>query len=150
MKKIIFIGFLFCTKISFAQSTLSEQEISFNFFRNPSVGLEYRYKKVSVHAGYYLTNFKANTTWEFVKTGLSFWFLPIGKREKPSSFYAQMSYLRGQNRDYKNKNAVSLDLGFRLMIWNGLQARLGIIGLYAKDKNLKINPTPSLNYSLFF
>lgn len=150
MKNLSFILLLFLVNVSFAQSKFSKQEISFNFFRNPSIGAEYRYKNISIHGGYYLTNFKANTTWEFLKTGLTVWFLPIGKRANPSSFYAQLSYLRGQNRDYKNKNAVSIDLGIRIMIWKGLQARLGVVGLYAKDKDLKINPTPSLNYSFFF
>ena len=151
MKKSIFLFFLLALAGNlFSQVRFSKHEISLNGFRNPSIGLEYRYKAVSVHAGYYLTNFESNTTWKFAKAGATFWFLPVGKRENPSSFYASVSYLRGLNRDYKDQNAGSLDLGFRVMIWKGFQARLGVLALYAKDKDLQINPTPSINYSFFF
>ncbi len=151
MKQFLFLALLvFTTGHLFSQSRFSTHEISLNGFRNPSIGLEYRYKMVSVHAGYYLTNFESGTTWKFAKTGLTFWFLPIGKRENPSSFYSSVSYLRGLNRDYKNQNASSVELGFRFMIWKGLQFRLGIVGLFAEGKDLRINPTPSINYSFFF
>jgi hypothetical protein len=140
---------LFSNQI-FAQNRFSKQEISLNGFRNPSIGLEYRYQRVSIHLGYYLTNFESGITWKFAKLGATYWFLPVGKQENPSSFYLQAAYLRGLNRDYKNQNAVSLDLGFRWMIWRGLQTRLGVIALYSEGKKVKINPTPSINYSFFF
>ncbi|GAB4402521.1 MAG: hypothetical protein OHK0039_00650 [Bacteroidia bacterium] len=133
-----------------AQSRLSTHELSINGFRNPSVGLEYRYRAVSAHAGYYLTNFESGTTWQFVRCGVSLWFLPVGRREHPSSFYASLSYLRGLNRDYRGLNALATEVGFRAMIWKGLQARIGVVALAAPDRPLRINPTPSLNYSFFF
>jgi glycosyltransferase involved in cell wall biosynthesis len=144
-----FTMLLFCGTLM-SQSRFSTHEISINGFRNPSIGAEYRYKHVSVHAGYYLTNFESNTTWKFVKIGTSVWFLPVGKRKNPSSFYAQFSYLRGLNRDYKGQNAFVVETGFRAMVWKGLQFRLGVAALSAKDKQLRINPTPSINYSFFF
>jgi hypothetical protein len=151
MKKIILSGFLILlTSFVFAQNRFSKHEISINAFRNPSIGLEYRYRFISVHTGYYVTNFESNITTEFLKSGATFWFLPVGKRENPSSFYAQASYLRGLTRDYKDTNAASIDVGFRLMIWKGFQTRLGIIALFAEGKDTKINPTPSVNYSFFF
>ncbi len=151
MKKKILLGsLLLAASAGFAQSRFSQQEVSINGFRNPSIGLEYRYRLVSVHAGFYPTNFEPNTTTRFLKTGVTLWFLPVGKRENPSSFYAQGSYLRGLNRDYEDANAASLDIGFRWMVWQGLHVRLGIIGLLAKDKDLKTNPTPGIGYSFFF
>ncbi len=133
-----------------AQSRLSTHELSINAFRNPSIGLEYRYKNLSVHAGYYPTNFTPNVTTEFVRTGVTLWFLPIGKRENPSSFYTSVSYARGLTREYKQKNAVMPEIGFRLMIYKGLNFRLGVTGLAAPGESFKINPTTGLSYSFFF
>ncbi|MFA0964377.1 hypothetical protein AB9P05_21405 [Roseivirga sp. BDSF3-8] len=100
-----------------------------NAFRNPSIGLEYHRGQVSVHGGYYVTNFTSGKTTEFLKTGVSYWFLPFGKQEIPSSLYAGTSYLRGLTRDYKDENAVALEVGARFMVWKGLNFRLGVIAL---------------------
>jgi len=134
---------------AFAQSQLSTQEISINAFRSPSVGAEYRYKAVSIHAGYYPTAFKAGENTNFVKTGITVWFLPVGVKENPSSFYAGASYLRGLSRDYKDKNAASIEAGYRWMVWRGLNLRIGAIAVAAKGLSLKINPTPGISYSFF-
>lgn len=147
---IIFAIALFISTYSFSQSRFSKQELGINAFRNPSIGLEYRYKFVSVHAGYYVTNFETDITTQFLKIGTALWFLPVGKRENPSSFYAQFSYLRGLNRDYKDANAGSVDVGFRFMVYKGLNLRLGVIALFSEGKSIKINPTPSIGYSFFF
>lgn len=132
-----------------AQSRFSKQEISINGFRNPSIGVEYRYKQVSVHAGYYLTAFKSGENTSFIKSGLTFWFLPVGRKENPSSFYAGTSYLRGRNRNYDGKNALGVEAGFRWMAWKGLNLRIGAIAVAAKGQSLKINPTPGISYSFF-
>ena len=133
-----------------AQSRFSANELSINGFRNPSIGVEYRYKHLSVHAGYYITAFTAGVTTKFVKIGCTAWFLPVGKRQNPSSFYAGASYLRGINLDYKNTNALGVEAGFRWMVWKGINLRLGAIALAAKGHDLKINPTPGISYSFFF
>lgn len=126
----------------------SRHEISINGFRNPSIGLEYRYRFVSAHAGLYLTNFVAGETTRFIKTGATLWFLPIGKRTNPSSFYFQLSALRGLNRDYAQEYAVSPDLGFRWMVWKGLNLRVGIVGVFGRNK-ASILWTPGISYSWF-
>ncbi len=135
---------------SFAQRKLQNQDISLNGFRNPSIGLEYRYHHLSVHAGYYVTALTAGETTKFIKMGLTAWFLPIGQKEIPSSFYAGASYLRGLNRAYEGQNALALEPGFRWMIWKGLNLRIGGIALIAKDQRLRINPTPGISYSFKF
>lgn len=134
----------------YTQTKFYGNEVSINLFRNPSVGMEYRYKSVSCHGGYYFTNFEPGKTWRFIKAGVTYWFLPIGRKTNPSSFYAQVSYLKGLNRDYKIVNAFSTDIGYRAMIWKGLQARLGVIAVFAKNRSVKVNPSPSINYSFFF
>ena len=133
-----------------AQSRFSTKELSINGFRNPSIGVEFRLKQMSVHAGYYPTAFRAGENTNFFKAGVSFWFLPVGKKENPSSFYAGANYLRGFTRDYENKNALGIEAGFRWMVWKGLNVRLGGIAVAAKGESLKINPTPGISYSLFF
>ncbi len=142
------IGFVSFTSIG--QKKFSDHEISINAFRNPSVGVEYRYHHISIHAGYYPTNFESGVTTSFIRSGVTYWFLPIGEKENPSSFYSSLSYARGLDRDYKNKNAGMLETGFRWMIWKGLNFRLGVTALKAPDLKTKINPTPGLSYSFFF
>jgi hypothetical protein len=151
MKHVIFSALLLISAgTAFSQSKFSKNELSINGFRNPSIGLEYRYRQTSVHAGYYTTAFKSGEYTNFVKTGVTYWFLPVDEKEIPSSFYAGASYLRGLTREYKDKNAVAFEAGFRWMIWKGLNFRIGAIALKAKGQDLKINPTPGLSYSFKF
>ncbi|GAB4017296.1 hypothetical protein GCM10028808_48300 [Spirosoma migulaei] len=150
MKQAIIVLFLVVSGSAFSQSRFSKSELSINGFRNPSVGAEYRFKQMSLHAGYYPTAFKSGETTSFIKTGFTLWFLPVGKKENPSSFYAGASYLRGLNRDYKHKNAMGVEAGFRWMVWKGLNLRIGAIAVAASGESLKINPTPGISYSFFF
>jgi len=148
MKQVIFSFILIIATVNaISQSRFSQKELSINGFRNPSIGLEYRNNHLSVHAGYYLTNFSSGETTRFIKTGITYWFLPVDKKEIPSSFYAGASYLRGLSREYNGENAVSAEVGFRWMVWKGINLRLGIIALAARGKDLKINPTPGISYS---
>lgn len=151
MKQIMLCGVLCLALHSvFGQGKFSTHEISINAFRNPSIGAEYRYQHFSAHVGYYPTNFESNVTTEFIRTGLTYWFLPIGKRENPSSFYTSISYARGQSREYQGKGAVMPEVGFRWMVYKGLNVRIGVTGLAARGESFKINPTPGISYSFFF
>lgn len=150
MKQLIFAAALLVSGTAFSQNKFSKNEISINGFRNPSIGLEYRHQHVSAHAGYYTTAFKSGEYTNFVKTGLTYWFLPVDKKEIPSSFYAGASYMRGLTRDYKDKNAVAMEAGFRWMLWKGLNVRIGAIAVSAKGQDVKINPTPGISYSFKF
>lgn len=150
MKQFITALIVLVSTSTFAQNKLSKNEISVNGFRSPSMGLEYRHQNVSVHAGYYLTAFNKGNTTKFFKTGVTVWFLPVGKQENPSSFYAGASYMRGLNLNYKNENALGLEGGFRWMVWKGLNARLGVIGVVADGQSAKLNPAGGISYSFFF
>ena len=141
---------LFIFNLAQAQDRFPKHTLSVNAFRNPSIGLEYQRAQISIHAGYYLTNFESNVTTEFLKTGITYWFLPVGQKSIPSSFYVGASYLRGLTRDYKNKNAIGLEAGFRWYAWKGLNLRIGVIALAAEGQEVKINPTPSISYSFQF
>lgn len=140
---------LLCTT-TFAQNRFPKNEISVNGFRNPSIGLEYRNRNVSIHGGYYITALEAGITTKFIKVGLTGWFLPVGKRKNPSSFYAGASYLRGINLDYDKEHALGVEAGFRWMIWKGLNLRIGAIALAAKGHETRFNPTPGISYSFSF
>jgi hypothetical protein len=151
MTKHILAGLLATiASLAYSQERFPKNQISINAFRNPSIGLEYHRRQVSVHAGYYVTNFESGVTTEFVKAGATYWFLPWGKHEVPSSLYVGSSYLRGLTRDYKDKNAIAFEAGARFTVWKGLHFRLGIIGLSAKGQSFKINPTPGISYSIKF
>ncbi|MBK9734344.1 MAG: hypothetical protein IPO92_04990 [Saprospiraceae bacterium] len=150
MKQLFVVLLVMISASAYAQSKFSKNEFSINAFRNPSMGVEYRHQSVSVHAGYYITAFESGVTTKFFKAGATVWFLPVGKKENPSSFYAGASYLRGLNLDYKDENAVAMEAGFRWMVWKGLNLRIGAIGVAAKGHDVKINPTPGISYSIFF
>lgn len=150
MKQLFVLLLLVAASHTFAQNRFSGNEFSVNAFRNPSIGLEFRHQQLSVHAGYYITALEPGITTKFMKFGLTTWFLPVGQKEHPSSFYAGASYLRGLNLEYKDQNALGVEAGFRWMIWEGLNFRIGAIALAAKGHDLKINPTPGLSYSFFF
>lgn len=151
MKSLIF--FLLFTGIShfmFSQNPFSSQDLSINGFRNPSIGLEYRRGQVSFHAGYYISVLEFGDTYSFLKTGFTFWALPVDHKHIPSSLYAGASYLRGFNFEYKNKNALGVEAGFRWMIWKGFNLRIGAILLASKGLDLRMNPTPGISYSFKF
>lgn len=132
----------------FSQTKFPTHQISINGFRNPSIGLEYQYNKTSIHAGYYVSNFEKDVTTEFFKVGITEWFLPFGNKEQPSSFYSGASYIRGMTGDYKKTNSLGIETGVRWYAWKGLNFRLGVIALVSKNKDTKINPTPSISYSI--
>ena len=140
---------LFVSTAAFSQSRFSDGELSINGFRAPSIGLEYRFHQVSMHAGYYLTAFSGVTN-NFVKAGLTYWFLPMGKRENPSSLYAGASYMRGLDQDYEDKNALATEIGFRWMIWKWLNLRVGVIAAAAEVEPLHLNPAGGISYSFLF
>ena len=127
------------------------QELSINVFRSPSIGLEYRRGPVSVHGGAYPTVISKDamgvyeTSW-FARAGLTFHFLPHSwYGQRPSEFFVSASYLRGLNLDHGN--AAIVDLGYRWMIWRGLNVRLGVAVLAERNHDVKINPTPGLGWS---
>ncbi|MGC4037747.1 MAG: hypothetical protein QM764_17425 [Chitinophagaceae bacterium] len=151
MKQVIFTAMvLMAATTAFPQTKFRKNELSINGFRNPSIGLEYHRYQFSVHAGYYTTAFKSGEYTNFLKTGITYWFLQVDKKDIPSSFYAGASYLYGLNRNYKNESAFGIESGFRWMIWKGLNARIGVIAIAAKGKDIKVNPTPGISYSFKF
>jgi hypothetical protein len=144
---IICMLVLSTTMAAKAQNKFAAKEFSVNGFRNPSIGLEYRYHRLSLHGGYYTTAFTSGEYTNFIKAGVTYWFLAVDNKEIPSSFYAGASYLYGVNKSYKNKSAVGMEAGFRWMAWKGLNLRIGVIAVAADGKSLQVNPTPGISYS---
>jgi len=132
-------------------TTKPVQELNVNVFRSPSIGLEYRRGAVSVHGGAYPTIISKDamgahqTSW-FARAGLTFHFLAHSwYGQRPSELYVSASYLRGLNLDHGN--AAIVDLGYRWMIWKGLNIRLGVAVLAERKHDIKVNPTPGLGWS---
>jgi hypothetical protein len=130
------------------------QEVSVNLFRNPSIGLEYRLGDVALHAGLYPTIISKDasgqneTSW-FLRVGLTYFFLGhsfYGQRQ--SEFYVSASYLRGFNHGHDN--AALADIGYRWMVWRGLNLRIGVAALLERGHDIKINPTPGIGWSQSF
>jgi hypothetical protein len=161
MKTLILVTlFTFVSACTFAQASkekipFSTHEISLNGFRNPSIGLEYRYKRFSIHAGYYPTIISKNEsgqseTTSFIRTGVSYWFLPVySTRHAPSSFYVSASYVRGLDQEWRGKNGVLSEVGFKWVVWKGLNLRFGVAMLAGPGQKVKVNPTPGISYSIF-
>lgn len=130
------------------------QEINLNLFRNPSIGLEYRLGPVSVHAGAYPTVISQSPTGEnetswFFRAGLSAYFLGHSfYKQRESEFYISASYLRGLNLGHEN--AAAFELGYRWMVWKGLNVRLGAAVLLEPGREVQVNPTPGIGWSHAF
>jgi hypothetical protein len=134
-----------------APTRRTPHELNLNVFRNPSIGIEYRRDWLAAHAGMYPTIISKDaagdneTTW-FVKAGVTAFFLGTslyGQRD--SEVYASASYMRGL--DHGRGNGVLLDVGYRWMVWRGLNVRLGVAALLEPDHETKINPTPGIGWS---
>lgn len=142
---------LLCTSLALADSATSvdfapgpsrpERQIILNGFRMPSIGLEYRNRSLSWHAGLYCTVVSQDkdgdneTTW-FAKAGTTWW---------PLSFlFVDLSALYGLNKGYRNDPAVMLNPGLQYAYREIVLFRLGVAVLASPDHAFKINPTPGI------
>jgi len=130
------------------------QEINVNFFRNPSIGLEYRLGDFALHGGLYPTIISkdaggSNETSWFLRAGLTYFLLGHSfYGQRPSEFYLSGSYVRGFNHGHQN--GALTDVGYRWMVWSGLNLRIGVAALFERDRAVKINPTPGIGWSQSF
>ena len=129
-------------------------ELNLNLFRSPSIGLEYRRWNVSVHAGAYPTVISRNadgdneTSW-FFRAGLTHYFLGHSfYGQRPSEFFFDASYVRGLNLGHEN--GALLEVGYRWMVWSGLNLRLGAAVLLEPGEDAHFNPTPGIGWSQAF
>lgn len=141
-------------------SAVEGTELMVNAFRTPSIGLELRYRFLSVHAGAYTTVIDegasgfSGASW-FFKAGLTLHFLPVevfGTRL--SSFYAGASVVHDIGDGTWGTGVVG-EVGFRLSIWKGSFARLGVAVLGAPNREcaegascarVRVNPTPGVGW----
>jgi hypothetical protein len=135
-----------------AQGRYDGRETSINLFRNPSMGVENRIDQVPFHIGFYPTvvsknKIGKNENTSFIKVGISYWYVPWGNKEIPSSLFSTISFVRGISKSYKGQNGVMIETGSRFMIDDHFNFRLGAALLKAKDHKWKLNPTPGLSYS---
>jgi hypothetical protein len=137
-----------------AAASTTPQELNLNLFRNPSMGLEYRWRSVALHGGLYPTVISRDaageneTTW-FIRAGLTTFFLGHAfYGQRPSEFYLSASYLRGLNLG--RGNAALAEAGYRWMVWRGLNLRIGVAVLFERGHDVHVNPTPGIGWSQAF
>lgn len=120
-------------------TAVTGNELIVKAFRNPSIGVEFRHRFVSLHAGAFTTVINEGETgfgagsW-FFRVGVSVWFLPVpllGTRR--SSFYADVSFVHELSGDGWG-SGVATEVGFRLVIWQGIFLRLGATALAAPGR----------------
>ncbi len=118
-------------------------ELYLNFFRNPSIGPEYRVKYFSTHIGYYPTILSPNEdekkeTTGFLRTGITAWPVPW--------LYASVSHLHGLTGKWRNRNEILLEAGVQgLILDERIALRFGIAVLPSVDHGTKVNPTPGIS-----
>jgi hypothetical protein len=124
-----------------AKPSRPERQIILNGFRMPSIGLEFRNRTVSWHAGMYCTvvskdaDGENETTW-FAKAGATWWPL--------SYLFVDLSGLYGLNKDYRNDPALMLNPGLQYAFRETVLVRLGVALLASPEHSVKINPTPGI------
>lgn len=146
---------------SASDSAVRGRELIVNGFRAPSMGLEYRVGRLSIHAGAYPTVINegealSETTAWFAKAGMSVWFLPVHVLgNERSAFYAGASYLNDFGRDGWGHTA-QVEAGFRFVVYEGFFLRLGASALYSPGRScatddcetVKVRPNPGLGWAL--
>jgi hypothetical protein len=147
MKKLHILAVAFvalATHISLAQE-VSDKTLYLHGFRSPSIGLEYRSGSVGVHAGLYTTILgKGEKSTEFVKVGATgYWKGFLGPRFES---FGGVSYVRGQNREYRKKDGLFIEQGFVYDLGKNFEFRLGTGILLAKGFKAKVNPTVGFSY----
>lgn len=118
-------------------------DLFLNFFRNPSIGLEYRIKYISTHTGLYTTIISKDengnhVSTEFIRTGITIW--------PTKNIYISASHLYGLTRDWKDKSGNIYEAGVEFLVWDEKVAlRLGIGVIPSNEYGTKVNPTPGLS-----
>lgn len=134
-------------------SSAAADEWSYNLFRSPSIGPEYRRDQISFHLGFYITvltpiGTTPKSTW-FIRAGASSWRQP----EKDQAAYAGLSCVYGLTGTWQNTLGILPELGVRSYFSRTEQAagqvRLGVSALISPSQGVFVRPNPGLGYSRF-
>lgn len=118
-------------------------EWSFNTFRNPSIGVEYRDGALSYHAGYYTTilrdpGSRRSEASGFSRLGVTFWL--------DDRWYASLSHLRGLDGPRDGRDFAIVEAGYQHRLGDTVSVRLGVAVIPAAHGfRTKVNPTPGLS-----
>ena len=116
---------------------------TFNAFRNPSIGVEYRRGALSTHAGYYTTILRdpgdaSSEASGFWRTGVTLWW--------EERAYASLSHLRGLDGQRRGKDFAMAEVGLQFEPWNDVLLRVGVAAIPAAHGfKRKVNPTPGIS-----
>lgn len=117
-------------------------ELYLNAFRNPSIGAEIKFRRVSFHAGYYTTIISKNEQGEFEPSG----FIRLGETIWPTEYlYASASVLFGLDGKRKDWTGTLFELGGQYQASKTIALRLGVAVIPSKKFGTKVNPTPGVS-----
>jgi len=146
MKTLTSLTLLLAASAIYAQAPAEDRQLYLHAFRSPSIGLEYRVREVGIHAGLYTTILESGAkSTEFFKLGGTLYYGANGP-SRGREFFLSAAYMRGQNRDYRRKDAGFIESGVRFDLKGGFEFRVGTGFLFARDRRLKVNPTIGISY----
>lgn len=136
---------LFAPRIAEAQGSKGPQ-VYLTVFRNPSSGIELRFGKIGVHAGFYPTILKADNETKgkntnFLRFGTTFY-----TSADRTALYVSPSV--AVSLDKRFKSGFFTDAGVRGRIAGPVAGRLGVGMLNTFDGELRVNPTVGLDVRL--
>jgi hypothetical protein len=108
-------------------------------FRSPATGVEYRFGRIAIHTGYYVTILKADPqasgqNTNFIRTGASFYLRPAGWTP-----YISPSLVLSLDDDWGN--GLLTEAGVRLPVFSRASLRVGVGVLTTFDGETRVNPT---------
>lgn len=124
----------------------AERGVYLTVFRNPSSGLEARFGRIGLHAGYYPTILKADGETDGRNTN----FIRIGGTiySHPRGLSAYLTTSVAISLDDRFDNGVLTDAGVRAPIAGPVSGRLGAGVLTTFDGEVRVNPTIGLDIRL--
>jgi hypothetical protein len=115
-------------------------------FRSPGTGLEYRFGRIAIHAGHYVTILATGTqdrgeSTHFIRTGASFYLRPAGWTP-----YLSPSLVLSLDDDWDN--GVLTEVGVRIPVFARASFRGGVGVFRTFNGETRVNPTVGLDVRL--
>lgn len=121
-------------------------QVYLTVFRNPSSGIELRFGKIGVHAGFYPTILKADNETKGKNTNFLRFGTTLYTSAERTALYVSPSVV--VSLDTRFKSGILTDAGIRGRIAGPVAGRLGVGMLNTFDGELRVNPTVGLDIRL--
>ncbi len=125
---------------------VSDRQLYLTIFRNPSTGIELRFGRIGVHAGFYPTILTADgeekgRNTNFLRFGATLYTAATG-----TALYLSPSVVLSLDKRFRS--GVLTDAGVRGRIAGPVAGRLGVGVLNTFDGEVRVNPTVGLDVRL--